>query len=80
VQDLSHLLPGDPVSALAPTSQSGGNVAHDNRAMTAPGGVPATAEAEVHSAPQIEAQAHQVSVLPEMRGKPSIRLGETNYL
>ena len=78
--DLSHLLPGDPISALAPTSQSGGNVAHGNRAMTAPGGEPATAEAEVHSAPQIEAQAHETSVLPETRGKPSIRLGQWNEM
>ncbi len=34
----------------------------------------------MHPAPQIEAQAHEVSVLPETRGKPSIRLGQWNEM
>lgn len=39
--DLSHILPGDPVTALAPTSQSGGNMMSDSKlAMTAPGSQP----------------------------------------
>jgi len=39
VEDLSHLLKPDPVSALVPTSQHGGNqVADNSNAMTAPGG------------------------------------------
>lgn len=41
MQDLSSLLPGDPVSALVPTSQEGGNMrASNEQAMTAPGSVP----------------------------------------
>jgi hypothetical protein len=41
MQDLSHLLGPDPVSALAPTSQAGGNMMSSNRfAMTAPGTQP----------------------------------------
>jgi len=39
MQDLTNLLPGDPISALVPTSQHGGNqVADNSHAMTAPGG------------------------------------------
>jgi hypothetical protein len=41
MQDLSSLLPGDPVTALAPTSQSGGNMMSDSKlAVTAPGSQP----------------------------------------
>jgi hypothetical protein len=41
MQDLSSLLPGDPVSALTPTSQEGGNMrASNEEAMTAPGSQP----------------------------------------
>jgi len=40
-QDLSGLLPGDPVTALVPTSQEGGNMrASNEQAMTAPGSEP----------------------------------------
>ena len=38
-RDLSSVLPGDPISAIAPTSQQGGNQVWDqSHAMTAPGG------------------------------------------
>lgn len=41
MQDLSHIFPSDPVTALAPTSQAAGNMMSSNAyAMTAPGGVP----------------------------------------
>lgn len=41
MQDLSSKLPSDPVTALAPTSQAGGNMMSDsNWAMTAPGSKP----------------------------------------
>lgn len=41
MQDLSGLLPGDPVTAIAPTSQAGGNMMSSNRqAMSAPGSLP----------------------------------------
>jgi hypothetical protein len=40
-KDLSNLLPGDPISALAPTSQEGGNQQSSSAdAMTAPGSPP----------------------------------------
>jgi hypothetical protein len=40
-RDLSDLLAPDPVTALAPTSQAGGNMMSSNRfAMTAPGSQP----------------------------------------
>ena len=41
MQDLSHILPSDPVTALAPTSQAGGNVMSSNNLVgTAPGSQP----------------------------------------
>jgi hypothetical protein len=41
VQDLSNFLPGDPITALAPTSQAGGNMMSSNKlAHTAPGSPP----------------------------------------
>jgi len=41
MKDLSSLLPGDPISALVPTSQEGGNMrASNEQAMTAPGSQP----------------------------------------
>lgn len=41
MQDLSSLLPVDPVTALTPTSQAAGNMMSSNEAaMTAPGGLP----------------------------------------
>lgn len=41
MEDLSRILPGDPITALVPTSQAGGNMASDSKlAMTAPGSPP----------------------------------------
>lgn len=41
MQDLSGLFPKDPISALTPTSQEGGNMrASNEEAMTAPGSQP----------------------------------------
>lgn len=41
MQDLSKLLPSDPVTALAPTSQAGGNMMSSAKfALTAPGSPP----------------------------------------
>lgn len=41
MEDVSSLLPGDPITALSPTSQAGGNMMSSNRyAMTAPGSQP----------------------------------------
>lgn len=50
--DLTSLLPGDPISALTPTSQAGGNVTTSNEnAMTAPGDVPAADHSSVKAVP-----------------------------
>lgn len=41
MQDLSNLIPGDPITTLSPTSMAGGNMMSDNKlAMTAPGSQP----------------------------------------
>jgi hypothetical protein len=70
MQDLTHLLPGDPITALAPTAQAGGNQFHSNaRAMTAPGSEPASqvnsmpGEITEHPAPEISAAAYDTPVL-----------------
>ena len=52
MEDLTSLLPGDPISALTPTSQAGGNVTTSNEyAMTAPGDVPAADHSSVKAVP-----------------------------
>jgi len=63
--DLSHLLPGDSVSALCPTSQAGGNQVISNaNAMTATGSPPSTPFTSVpgevidHGAPEISSEHH----------------------
>lgn len=41
MEDLSHVIPSDPVTALVPTSQAGGNMTSSSKmAMTAPGSPP----------------------------------------
>jgi len=80
MEDLSHLFANGPVSALAPTSQSGGGVPHDNRAMTAPGGSPANAADDTpDSAPSIDTTVHQRSAVTRA-DKPVIRLGQWNNI
>lgn len=75
MQDLSGLL-GDPVSALVPTSQHGGNQVCDNsHAMTAPGGASGDlgndlGEAVVVHPPVVEAQPKRQ---PGDDGKPKAR-------
>jgi hypothetical protein len=66
VQDLSDLL-GDPVTALAPTSQAGGNQVFSNEAAhTAPGSLPAspatTADGQVidHAPPKIAVSGPEI--------------------
>lgn len=57
MEDLTSMLKPDPVSALVPTSQQGGNNPHQNNAMTAPGGDPAGGlGADVSEAPVVETQ------------------------
>ena len=57
MQDLSRDLLPDPISAMVPTSQSAGNRAFLNDAMTAPGGTPAgglPGEEHVESVPVVD--------------------------
>jgi hypothetical protein len=70
VEDLTHLLPGGPLTALTPTSQAAGNQRHDNSlGMTAPGSVPASptngvpGAVDVHGPPEISADAYERPVL-----------------
>ena len=66
MQDLSSLL-SDPINALAPTSQAGGNqIVSNTNAMTAPGSVPAqpatslTGEVLDHVPPTIVASGAKI--------------------
>jgi hypothetical protein len=71
-RDLSNLLPGDPISALAPTSQEGGNQQSSNElAMTAPGSQPVDIlkDRAVQVDPTIEASNKEV-IEPSDDGKP----------
>lgn len=61
MQDLSSILKPDPVSALVPTSQHGGDQVFANNAMTAPGGASGDlgwnpGAPVLSSAPVVEAQ------------------------
>ena len=77
MQDLSNLL-GDPVNALAPTSQAGGNqIVSNKNAMTAPGSVPAqpatslTGEVLDHEPPVIQATGEKIPVGSDGKKEPS---------
>jgi hypothetical protein len=77
VKDLSNLLPGDPVTALAPTSQAGGNMMSDNKlAGTAPGSQPVDPlpPAKEQADPKITA-SNAAPIQPGDDGKPSARAG-----
>lgn len=73
MEDLSGQLPGGPVNALVPTSQSDGGEPHDNsHAMTAPGMAPPLevvripGETDTHPAPDVSAIGHdRTTVQPE---------------
>lgn len=76
-QDLTKVLPADPISALAPTSQHGGNQIWANNAHTAPGGASGDLgndlnEAVIVNAPVIEAQP---VIRPGSDGKPPAKAG-----
>lgn len=76
MEDLSRLLPGDPVSALVPTSQHAGNqVWSQEHAMTAPGGASGDLGNDLNQAvvvhpPEVEASA---KIPPGTDGKPKAR-------
>lgn len=93
IENLSHLLPGDPISALVPTGQGGGNQVTDlSHARTAPGSQPSTPytslDGEIidHPAPVVGAVDHQRTVLEDGHdvgldgGKPVLKLGTWNNL
>jgi hypothetical protein len=66
MQDLSKMLTTDPVTALAPTSQAGGNMMSSNRlAMTAPGSEPVDPlpPAQDQGDPKVTAIDHKRTVL-----------------
>lgn len=73
MEDLSHLFAAGPFSALAPTSQHGGNQLAGNHAMTAPGSASGDlgdgpGAAVVADAPAITAEAHVSPVLLDQGG------------
>lgn len=73
--DLSSLLKPDPISAMVPTSQHGGNQVSANNAMTAPGGASGDLgndlnEAVVVQAPVVETQQ---KMPPSDDGKPQAK-------
>jgi hypothetical protein len=71
-KDLSNLLPQDPISALSPTSQEGGNQQSSNEdAMTAPGSQPVDVlkDRDVQVDPKIEA-SNKRQIEPTDDGKP----------
>ena len=78
MEDLTHIfrdMGSDPITALAPTSQSAGNQRHDNSlAQTAPGTVPASpvngtaGEITDHEPPEIHAEAYDTPVLRDPDG------------
>jgi hypothetical protein len=77
MEDLSHLLPGDPITALAPTSQAGGNMMSDNKlAHTAPGSQPVDPlpPAKEQADPEISA-SNSSQIKPGTTGKPDARAG-----
>lgn len=78
MEDLTSMLPGDPITALAPTSQAGGNQIFSNeQAMTAPGSQPAsparsvTGEVIDHESPSIETSGPKIP--PGTDGKRQAR-------
>lgn len=74
-QDISHFLPGDPVAALVPTSQEGGNQqASNEQAMTAPGSQPVNIllDRDVQVDPTMHA-TNSGDIPPGTDGKPQAR-------
>jgi hypothetical protein len=72
MEDLTHLLPGDPITALSPTSMAGGNMVSDSRlAMTAPGSPPVDPlpPSKEQSDPKITA-SNPTPIQPGDSGKP----------
>lgn len=76
MEDLSGLLPGDPVSALVPTSQHAGNqVWSQEHAMTAPGGASGDLGNDLNQAVVVHPPGVQTQqpTQPGEDGKPQAR-------
>lgn len=68
MEDLTSLLPSDPITALSPTSQAGGHVPRSNEnAMTAPNNTPAAD----HSTFDVVPVAAEPPVVTPVSGKVS---------
>lgn len=81
MQDLSSLLPGDPITALSPVSMAGGNMMSDNKlAGTAPGSLPVDPlpPAKEQADPKISASNGQ-QARPGSDGKPRVSTGPSGY-
>jgi hypothetical protein len=77
VQDLSSILPSDPVTALVPTSQAGGNMTSDSKlALTAPGSEPVDPlpPAKQQADPRVS-PSNSRPVRPGTSGKPRASAG-----
>lgn len=77
MKDLSGLLPGDPITALVPTSQAGGNMMSDNKlAHSAPGSQPVDPlpPAKEQADPKVSA-SNSTPIKPGDDGKPPARTG-----
>lgn len=76
MEDLSGtVFPGDPITALVPSSMEGGNMASDNKlAMTAPGSQPVTPlpPAKMQADPKITT-SNSTQIQPGTNGKPRVR-------
>lgn len=82
MQDLSHLLPADPVTALTPTSQAAGNMMSSNEpAMTAPGGLPVDPLPPSKDQGSVRIDVAGPQIPPGTSGKPqaSKQAGEPGY-
>lgn len=76
MKDLSNLLPGDPVTALVPTSQHAGNqVWSQEHALTAPGGASGDLGNDLNQAVVVHPPGVQTQqpVRPGEDGKPKAR-------
>lgn len=73
-RDLSGMLPGDPVTALVPTSQAAGNMMSSNKnAMTAPGGVPVDPLPPSKDQGSVDIDVAGSAIPPGTDGKPHAR-------
>lgn len=79
MQDLTKtVFPGDPITALVPTSMAGGNMMSDNKlALTAPGSQPVDPlpPAKEQADPKVST-SNSTPIQPGSDGKPRTRAGK----